>query len=42
MPEFLPLPHPSWRTRGWVRKNPWYEADVVPVLRERVKQLVET
>ncbi len=33
LPEFLPLPHPSWRTRGWVDRNPWFEAEVVPGLR---------
>ncbi len=37
LPEFLPPPHPSWRTTGWLRKNPWFEADVVPELRERVR-----
>ena len=30
---FLPLPHPSWRTTGWQRKNPWFDAEVLPVLR---------
>jgi uracil-DNA glycosylase len=28
-----PLPHPSWRNTGWLRRNPWFEADVVPALR---------
>lgn len=40
MPEFLPLPHPSWRNTGWLRKNPWFDEDVLPVLRSRVKDLV--
>jgi uracil-DNA glycosylase len=30
---YLPLPHPSWRNTGWLRKNPWFEADILPVLR---------
>ena len=30
---FLPLPHPSWRNTGWLKKNPWFEIDVLPVLR---------
>lgn len=30
---YLPLPHPSWRNTGWLKKNPWFEADVLPVLR---------
>lgn len=41
MPEFLSLPHPSWRTRGWVRKNPWYDSAVIPALRARVQELLE-
>lgn len=31
-PKLFPLPHPSWRSTGWMRKNPWFEADVVPAL----------
>lgn len=36
LPRFLPLPHPSPRNNIWLRKNPWFEAEVVPVLRETV------
>jgi len=36
LPECLPLPHPSWRSRIWMGKNPWFQAEVLPVLRERV------
>jgi uracil-DNA glycosylase len=32
----LPLPHPSPRNRPWVLHNPWFEAELLPVLRERV------
>jgi len=32
----MPLPHPSWRTAGWQRRNPWFAAEVVPALREAV------
>jgi uracil-DNA glycosylase len=36
-PEGLfPLPHPSWRSTIWMRKHPWFEAEVLPVLRQRV------
>ena len=35
-PRILPLPHPSWRNTGWLRKNPWFEAEVLPVLRQDV------
>ena len=36
-PALFPLPHPSWRSTGWMRRNPWFEADVLPVLRKRVR-----
>lgn len=32
----LATPHPSWRVSGWLKRNPWFEADVLPVLRRRV------
>lgn len=35
-PAVIPLPHPSWRNTGWLRANPWFEADLLPVLRDRV------
>jgi uracil-DNA glycosylase len=35
----LPLPHPSWRNTGWLRKNPWFEAELLPVLRQDVDRL---
>ena len=40
LPKYLPLPHPSWRTRAWVRRNPWFEAEVIPALRVRVRELL--
>ena len=36
-PGTLALPHPSWRNHGWLKRNPWFEADLLPVLRERVR-----
>ncbi len=39
-PATLPLPHPSWRNTGWLKKNPWFESDLLPVLRERVSALL--
>ncbi len=39
-PAVLPLPHPSWRNSGWLKRHPWFEAELLPVLRERVKNLV--
>lgn len=38
-PRILPLPHPSWRNNGWLRRNPWFEAELVPVLRAEVARL---
>ncbi|PLL13185.1 uracil-DNA glycosylase [Tabrizicola sp. TH137] len=36
-----PLPHPSWRNTGWLRRNPWFEAEVIPALRLRIRSLLE-
>ena len=35
-PDLLPLPHPSWRNTGWLKRNPWFEDEVAPYLRDRV------
>lgn len=40
LPRFLPTPHPSWRNTGWIRKNQWFESEVLPELRRRVRRLV--
>lgn len=39
-PAIMPLPHPSWRNSGWLRRNPWFEAEVLPTLRARVEALL--
>jgi uracil-DNA glycosylase len=39
-PIFLPLPHPSWRNNGWLKRNPWFEAETVPHLRSEVRRLL--
>jgi uracil-DNA glycosylase len=36
-PRVLPMPHPSWRNNGWLKRNPWFEAELLPVLREEVR-----
>jgi uracil-DNA glycosylase len=41
-PRLIPLPHPSWRTTAWERKNPWFTADLLPQLRQRVHALLES
>lgn len=35
-PRVLPLPHPSWRNNGWLKVNPWFEADLLPALKAEV------
>jgi uracil-DNA glycosylase len=40
LPRFLPTPHPSWRTTGWQKKNPWFDEELLPELRARVHALV--
>jgi uracil-DNA glycosylase len=39
-PMLLPLPHPSWRNSGWLKRNPWFEADVLPFLRQEIHRLL--
>lgn len=34
----FPLPHPAWRSRLWMAKHPWFEADVLPALQQRVRE----
>jgi len=40
LPDFIPTPHPSWRTTHWQKKNPWFEDEVLPELRRRVGALL--
>jgi uracil-DNA glycosylase len=40
LPAYLPLPHPSWRTTLWERKNPWFAGELLPELRARVARLL--
>jgi uracil-DNA glycosylase len=37
LPRYFPLPHPSWRTGEWERRNPWFTAEVLPALRHAVQ-----
>jgi uracil-DNA glycosylase len=37
-PAVFPLPHPSWRNTGWLKRNPWFAADLLPALRTRVAE----
>ncbi|NQU61165.1 MAG: uracil-DNA glycosylase family protein [Rhodospirillales bacterium] len=40
LPRFLPTPHPSWRSTGWLNKNAWFESDLLPELRKRVRKVL--
>ena len=40
LPAFLPLPHPSPRNRIWLKRNPWFEQRVLPVLQHRIKEII--
>jgi uracil-DNA glycosylase len=35
-PMIFPLPHPSWRNNAWLKRNPWFETELLPVLRREV------
>lgn len=39
-PALFPLPHPSWRNTGWLKRNPWFAAELLPALRARVKEVL--
>jgi len=39
-PQVFPLPHPSWRNTGWLKKNPWFEAELIPELRKQVQKVM--
>ncbi len=40
LPDDVPLPHPSWRNTGWLKRNPWFVDEVLPYLRERVASIL--
>ncbi len=39
-PHYLPMPHPSPRNQFWLKRNAWFELEVVPFLRERINKLI--
>lgn len=41
LPNYMPLPHPSPRNRFWFSKNPWFETDVLPILKQKVAEIVQ-
>lgn len=41
LPHYLPLPHPSWRNTGWLKRHPWFEQELLPELRLLVHRALE-
>ncbi|MCU9849544.1 uracil-DNA glycosylase family protein [Defluviimonas sp. WL0024] len=39
-PRVFPLPHPSWRNTGWLKRNPWFEAELLPAARARLSEVL--
>jgi uracil-DNA glycosylase len=39
-PKNIPLPHPSPRNNLWLRKNPWFETELVPLIQRRIEQVL--
>jgi uracil-DNA glycosylase len=39
---YVPLPHPSWRNSGWLKREPWFEHDLLPVLRAEISRNLAT
>ena len=42
LPDYFPLPHPSWRSKMWESKNPWFGHDVLPALRLAIEHARDT
>ena len=40
-PRVIPLPHPSWRNSGWLKRNPWFESDLLPQVRQAVRDALQ-
>jgi uracil-DNA glycosylase len=40
LPDYFVLPHPSWRTIGWLRGNRWFETEALPDLRTRIGRVL--
>ena len=39
-PRVIALPHPSWRNTAWLNRNPWFAAELLPILRHEVAKLL--
>lgn len=40
LPGHWPLPHPSWRTTAWEKANPWFSDEILPPLRQRLREIL--
>ena len=40
LPEFIPLPHPSWRNTGWLKQNPWFEEELLQFLSKKIRTIL--
>ena len=41
VPVMVPLPHPSWRNNAWIKKHPWFDAELLPWLRQAVRERLQ-
>lgn len=41
LPHYFPLPHPSWRSRLWAQRHPWFENEVLPELKRQVRRAID-
>ncbi len=39
LPRYLPLPHPSWRNNGWLKRHPWFADEILPYVRAEARRL---
>ena len=38
--KYLPVPHPSWRNNAWIKKNPWFEDEILPRLKLEIQSRI--
>lgn len=41
LPDYFPLPHPSWRNTAWLRRHPWFAKTAIPALRRQVARVLD-
>ena len=39
-PSVFPLPHPSWRNTAWLKRNPWFESELLPEMRKQIQEVM--